>query len=37
MDNIQKENFYNKVNRVIPKCQKKIISCSKYDDGILIL
>ena len=34
MDNIQKENFYNKV---IPKCKKKIISCSKYDDGILIL
>ncbi len=36
MDNIQKENFYNKVIELFQNA-KKIISCSKYDDGILIL
>ena len=36
MNNIQNENFYNKVMSY-SKMQKKIISCSKYDDGILIL
>lgn len=36
MDNIQNENFYNKVIELFQNT-KKIISCSKYDDGILIL
>ena len=36
MDNIQNENFYNKVIELFQN-EKKIISCSKYDDGILIL
>ena len=37
MDNIQNENFYNKAIELFQNAKKKIISCSKYDDGILIL
>ena len=37
MDNIQKENFYNKVIELFQNDKKKLYSCSKYDDGILIL
>ena len=37
MDNIQKENFYNKVIELFQNAKKKIISCSKYDGDFVIM